>query len=230
MITAAHLAAEIRLVLCRARRTRFGFWTLAVAAATTALAIHSDVTDAGRTAARLGLLAALMGAGFCAASDADRAALDLARGHPVTPLALATGRWAALALLAAAVAALHVAAVGVAGALGPGAVAAAVAAGAGAAGAAAGAGLCTAWLGGNGLVGALFAYVVLASGIPPDVWVVLAPPGVVRAAGRAVLELLPGLWRYGVLAEGDAGAWLHAGAWTAGGVAAAAGLLAGRRR
>jgi len=230
VITAAHLAAEVRLVRCRARRTRFGLWTLAVAAATTALAIQAGLTDAGGTAARLSLLAALMGAGFCAASDGDRAALDLARGQPVTPLALAIGRWAALALLAAAVTALHVATLGVAGALGPGAVAAGVAAGAGAAGAAAGAGLCAAWLGGNGLVGALFAYVVLASGIPPELWAVLAPPGVVRAAGSAVLEILPGLWRYRSLADGDAGAWLHAGAWTAGGVAAAAGLLAARRR
>ena len=230
MITVAHLAAEVSLALCRARRTRFGAWTLALLAAATALAIQSDGVDAGRTAARLGLLAALMGVGFCAASDADRAALDVARGHPVTALALAAGRWAALALLAAVVASLHVAVLGLTGPLRPGAVAAALAAGVGAAGAAAGAGLCAAWLGGNGLVGGLLAYIVLASGVPPDVWVVLVGPGVLRAAGSAVLELLPGLWRYRELAAGDLAAWLHAGAWAGGGVTVAARLLTGRRR
>ncbi len=230
MITAAHLAAEVRLVRDRARRTRLGVWTVALLAASTALAIHARLTDAGGTAVRLGLLVALMGAGFCAASDADRAALDLARGQPVTSLALAAGRWTALALLAATAASLHVAILGFAGPLHPGAVAAGLAAGIGAAGAAAGAGLCAAWLGGNGLVGGLLAYIVLASGLSPDVWVVLVRPGVVRAAGVAVLEFLPGLWRYHELAAGDMGAWLHAGAWAAGGVALAAGLLRGRRR
>jgi hypothetical protein len=230
VITAAHVVAEVRLVLCRARRTRFGVWTLALFAATTALAIHAGVTDAGRTAARLGVLTALMGAGFCAAADADRAVLDLARVHPVTSLALAAGRWAALALLAGAVASLHVAVLALAGPWRPAAAAAGVAAGIGGAGAAAGAGLCAAWLGGNGLVGGLFAYVVLASGVPPDVWVVLARPGVLRTAGVAVLEFLPGLWRYRELAAGDPAAWLHAGAWAGGGVAVAARLLTGRRR
>jgi len=230
VITTAHLTAEVHLVLCRARRTRLGLWTLALLAATTALAIHAGVADAGRTASRLGLLAGLMGAGFCAASDADRAALDLARAHPVTALALASGRWAALALLGATVASLHVAVLGFTGALGPGAAAAGLAAGVGAAGAAAGAGLCAAWLGGNALVGGLFAYVVLASGVPPDVWVIIVRPGVLRTAGAVVLEFLPGLWRYRELAAGDLGAWCHAGAWAGGGVAVAAWLLAGRRR
>ena len=217
-------------MLCRARGTRLGLWALVLLAATTALAIHAGVADAGRTAARLGLLAGLMGAAFCAASDADRAALDLARVHPVTSLALASGRWAALALLAAAGSSLHVAVLGLTGAVGPGAAAAGVAAGVGAAGAAAGAGLCAAWSGGNGLVGGLFAYVVLASGVSPDVWVVLVQPGVLRSAGALVLEFLPGLWRYRELAAGDLGAWLHAAAWAGGGVAVAAWLLAGRRR
>ena len=230
MITAAHLSAEVRLVVCRARRTRLGVWTLALLAATTALAIHARIIDVGPTAARLGMLTALMGAGFCAAADADRAALDLARGAPVTSLALAAGRWAAIGLLGAAVASLHVAVLGLAGPLRPAAAVAGVAAGIGAAGAAAGAGLCAAWLGGNGLVGGLFAYVVLASGVPPDVWVVLARPGVLRTAGVALLEFLPGLWRYRELALGDVGAWLHAGAWAGGGVAVAARLLTGRRR
>jgi hypothetical protein len=229
VITAAHLAAEVHLVLGRARRTRLGVWAVALLAATTALAIHAGIADPGRTAARLGLLVALMGAGFCAASEADRAALDLARAHPVTAIALAVGRWTALTLPAAAVAALHVALLGAAGVIRPGAVPAGVAAGIGAAAAAAGAGLCAAWLGGNGLVGGLLAYIVLVSGLSPDVWVVLVRPGVLRAAGTAVLEVLPGLWRYGELAAGDRGAWLHAAAWAGGGVAMAAWLLAGRR-
>lgn len=230
MPTASHVGAEIRLVLQRLRRTRFGVWALALAAATTGLAISAGATDAAGTAVRLGLLTVLMGVGFCTAPAADRAAVDLARTQPVTVRSLAVARWVALTGLGAATVMLHVVALGAVGVLRPAAIVAGVAAGVGGAGAAAGAGLCAAWFGGNGLVGALFAYVILVSGVSPDLWTAVAPPGVVGTVGNAVLQVLPALWRYRTLAGWDAGAWLHAGAWSGGGIALAAWCLSRRSR
>src|SRR5207244_3958911 len=55
-------------------------------------------------------------------------------------------------------------------------------------------------------------------------------PGAVAWAAIAILELLPGGWRYDALATGDPAGWAHATAWAAGGVVLAARLLARRAR
>ncbi len=136
--------------------------------------------------------AAVLCVAFCAGSDADRAALALTLTHPTTPAALAWGRWLA-ALTAAAILML--------GCL------------AAAAGAVAACALLAVWVGGNTCAGVLFLYIALASPLAPEGLRQLSVPGPLRSLGVAILDLLPGVWRYRRLAGGEPGAWLHVALW-----------------
>ncbi len=221
-------AAEWRVVRVLLWRSRLGLW-LAVLVTGNALLVGVQ-PGIGTTApaVRLGLLAGIV-AGTLGAGR-ERAAMLLTLTHPVTPHGIAAARGLVLTAVSAAAALAGLAAVAFALAVPVAPLLPVAAAAVAAAAAGTGAALGLSWLGGTALSGFLFAYVVFVSGLSPDVWAVLARPGVVRGAGIALLETLPSLWRYRALAVGDLGAWLHAAAWAAGGAALAGTVLAARRR
>ena len=86
--------------------------------------------------------------------------------------------------------------------------------------------LAAVWAGGNALAGVLFLYVFVISHFGPPAIDAVLGDGVVAWIAGAVLQVLPGVWRYAKLAYGDPGAWAHAVAWAAGGVSAAGLALA----
>ena len=221
--------AEWPLVRRRVLRTRLGVWLVLLVGGTALLGTHSAATLEGQLA-RLGMLSALLAASFAAGSASDRAALLLTLSHPATPAELVVGR--GVATFGLAVGAVVVALAGIVPLrhVAPAAAAGALLGGIGAAAAATGAALATVALGGTGLVGALFAYTVLASPVAPAAWDALSPGGVIGALGTVALEGLPSLWRFRLLAQGDSVAWLHALAWAAGGSTVAVGMLARRTR
>src|SRR2546428_438776 len=91
-----------------------------------------------------------------------------------------------------------------------------------------------AWLavarGGNASAGALLVYLAVPSIVSADALRVAHEPDAVTRIGIAILDFLPGVWRYDALATGAPGGWAHAAAWAAGGVVLAARLLARRAR
>ncbi len=220
--------AEWQLLRARLLRSRLGLWLLLLGAGAAWLAAHASTADLPALALAVAMLGAVLGVAFAAGSDADRASLLLTLTHPTSPLAVATGRW--LAAVTAATC-LLVAWLFVAGArdgfIGLDFVRVAIAGAAAAAAIAAGT-LVAVWSVGNALAGVLFLYIGVLSTLSPDALRSTAPPSALRSVVVAVLELLPGVWRYHGLTAGDTAAWGHAALWVATGVPLAALVL--RRR
>src|SRR5262249_13518789 len=108
--------AEFLLVLPRLARTRLGLALLAVGCSLVWL--HGHGLDAPTVILQAGALGAIVGAAGVVGHDNDRAALRTILTHPTTPLAIAAGRWLAVALPATVLAlACTVAIGGMAGAL-----------------------------------------------------------------------------------------------------------------
>lgn len=192
MVPLCCIVAEWQLVRARLVRSRLGLWLLLLAAVTSGWRNGVRRSSSLFLALAVGMEAAVLCVAFCAGSDADRAALALTLTHPTTPAALAWGRWLA-ALTAAAILML--------GCL------------AAAAGAVAACALLAVWVGGNTCAGVLFLYIALASPLAPEGLRQLSVPGPLRSLGVAILDLLPGVWRYRRLAGGEPGAWLHVALW-----------------
>ncbi|MEX2157368.1 MAG: hypothetical protein WD773_11080 [Gemmatimonadales bacterium] len=212
--------AEWLLVRPRLARTRFG--ALLILLGATLVWLHSRGLDPLAVALHAGALGAVVGAAFAAGNDADRTALATALTHPTTPLAIASGRWLAAVIPAAALT--------IACTIATGWHTGAAAAGAVAAGAVGGCALIAVLVAGNGAAVALFLFMAVAGAMAPERLVGLADPGVARLAAASALELGPALWHYRDVATGDAGAILHAVAWAGLGVITASGLVARRRR
>jgi len=207
--------AEWTLVRPRLLRTRFGAWLVLLGAALIWLGTRG--ADPLGIALHAGALGAVLSAAFAAGSAADRAAFAIALTHPTTPLAIACGRWLAVVIPAAALAAACTVAAGGRSTAGL--------AGIVAAGAVAGCALAAVLLGGTGAALVLFIFMALAGAIPPEAIVGVAEPGAARLAVASVLEVGPALWRYREVAAGDAGALLHAVAWAMLGVVLASGFV-----
>src|SRR5258706_13875805 len=88
--------AEFLLVLPRLTRTRLGIALLALG--TTLVWLSAHAFDALTVTLQAGALGAILGAAAIVGDVGDRAALTTALTHPTTPLAIATGRWLALAI------------------------------------------------------------------------------------------------------------------------------------
>src|SRR3989442_3710081 len=186
--------AEWQLVRARLVRSRPGIWLLLLGAGGAWLAARGASLTV--LAPQLAVLGAVLGLAFPVGSDADRAALALTLTPPTTPLGGAAGRWLA-AVTAAGI--LVLALLFVAGAqssLPPGAVVRAAVAGFGAAAGAAGCALLAVARGGNALAGALLLYIAVPSIVSADAprGAHQPPPG--TWSGLAILEVLPGVWRY----------------------------------
>lgn len=210
--------AEFLLLAPRLTRTRLGISLLALGIALVWL------NSRGLDPLTVPLLAAALGTVVAAAAIAgerERAALTTALTHPTAPLAIATGRWLAMIVPAAALA------IGCSVVIGwdRGAVVASVLAAA-AVGSCALAVACA--LGRSGVL-TLFILIAVAGSIAPERLVDLARPGVVRLAAASALELGPALWHYRDIATGDVGALLHALAWTGLGIVLASAAIAHRR-
>jgi hypothetical protein len=212
--------AEWALVRPRLLRTRFGAWLGLLGAALVWLG--SRGTDPLAIALHAGALGAVIGAAFSAGTDADRAALAITLTHPTTPLAVACGRWLAAVTAASGLTIACLLALG----WDTGAALAGIAAAAAVAGCALAAVLAI----GNGAAILLFGCMTLAGLAPPEEWVGLTRPGVLRLAAASALELGPALWRYRDIATGDMGALLHAAAWAALGVLLASGVAMRRAK
>jgi len=211
--------AEFAFVTPRFTRTRLGISLIALGA--TLLWLGSRGVDPVTITLLAGSLGAIVAAGGMAGSESERRALSIELGHPTTPLAIATGRWIALASPGVLLAIVSAAALGwqpgvaIAGSL-----------------AAATVGSCALAVViplGNPAAMGLFLFVALAGAVAPERIVALAEPGVVRLAAASVLELGPALWRYRDIAAGDLRALAHAFAWTGLGVLIASAFIARRR-
>lgn len=213
------VVAELTLVSPRLTRTRFG--TSLLLLGLTLLWLRSRGLDPLTAVLQAGALGAVIGAAWVAGSTRDRAALATALTHPTTPLAIATGRWVAIVIPAALLAAVCALAThtGVATAAAGIVTATAVAAFA----------LATVLLLGNGGAVTLFLFMAIAGSIAPERLVGLAHPGVVRVAAASALELGPALWHYRDIGNGDVLALLHALAWSGLGVLLASALVARQR-
>jgi len=220
--------AEWQLVRARLVRSRLGIWLLLLGAGGAWLAARGASLTV--LAPQIAMLGAVLGVAFTVGSDADRAAIALTLTHPTTPLAVATGRWLAAVTAAGIVVLALLFVAGAQSSLPAGAVVRAAVAGFGAAAGAAGCALLVVARGGNALAGALLLYIAVPSVLSADALRVAQQPGAVTWIGIAILELLPGGWRYDALATGDPAGWAHATAWAAGGVVLAARLLARRAR
>jgi len=211
--------AEWLLLRPRLTRTRLGVFLLALAISLVWL--QQRGVDPVIVSLHAGALGAVLGAGFMVGAGRDRAAFATALGHPTTPLAIAVGRWVAIAVPAIAV----TLACTIPGGWQPGA----VVAGSTAALAVAGCALVVVLAGGSGAAVALFLLMAIAGSVSPERLIGLAHPGALRVAAASVLELGPALWHYRDVATGDLGAVLHGGAWAGLGIILASGLIAWRR-
>ena len=209
--------AEFLLVSPRLFRTRLGLALLALGVTLVWLRAHG--LEPLTVALQAGALGAVVGAAGVVGHENDRAALTTALTHPTIPLAVATGRWFAIVLPAAALAS----AMGVAGPAGS------VAAGIMAAAAVGGFALAVVLPLGNGAALSLFLFMAVAGTVAPERLVDLAQPGALRLAAASALELGPALWHYRDIATGDAGAALHAIAWSGLGILVARWLISRSR-
>ena len=212
--------AEWLLVRPRLVRTRFGISLLVLGAAL--LWLGSRGLDPLAVSLQAGALGAVLGAAFAAGADADRAAVVTALTHPTTPLAVATGRWLAAVVPAAALALACTTAAGWHAGTAAAGIAAAAAVGSCA--------LVAVLALGNGAAAALFLFMAVAGAVDPERLVGLAHPGVARLAAASALELGPALWHYRDVAAGDLGAILHAAAWSGLGVVLSSALVSRLRR
>jgi hypothetical protein len=183
--------------------------------------LHARGLDPRTAVLEAGALGAVLGAAWFAGYARDRAALATALTHPTTPLAIATGRWAAIVSPAALLATLC--------AMAAGEPASGAAAGIVAAGAVGAVALVTVLMVGNGAAAALFLFIAVAGGVAPERLVDLAHPGVARLAAASALELGPALWHYRDIGRGDWLSLFHALAWAGLGILLASSLI-GRRR
>ena len=213
------VVAEVTLLAPRLTRTRCG--TSLLLLVLTLLWLRSRGLDPLTAVLQAGALGAVIGAAWVAGSARDRAALATALTHPTTPLAIATGRWVAIVIPAALLAAVCALAThtGVATAAAGIVTATAVAAFA----------LAIVLLLGHGGAVTLFLFMAIAGSIAPERLVGLAHPGVVRVAAASALELGPALWHYRDIGNGDVLALLHALAWSGLGVLLASALVARQR-
>ena len=209
--------AEFLLVSPRLFRTRLGLALLALGVTLVWLRAHG--LEPLTVALQAGALGAVVGAAGVVGHENDRAALTTALTHPTIPLAVATGRWLAIVLPAAALSS----AIGVAGPAGS------VAAGVMAAAAVGGFALAVVLPLGNGAALSLFLFMAVAGTVAPERLVDLAQPGALRLAAASALELGPALWHYRDIATGDAGAVLHAIAWGGLGILVARWLISRSR-
>jgi len=208
--------AEFLLVLPRLTRTRLGVALLTLGVTLVWFSAHGlDPLSATLQVAALG---AIIGAADMVGRLDDRRALSTALTHPTTSFALATGRWLAIVMPAAALMLACSAAIGWHGG--------AAAAGLATAAAVAGCALATVLLLGNTAALALFLFVAVAGTIAPERLVALAQPGVLRLTAASALELGPALWHYRGIATGDIDAVLHAVAWAGLGILLASALIA----
>ncbi len=213
--------AEWQLARTRLVRSRLGLWLLLLVAGFVLVARHPVIL-----ALDTGMLAAVLAIAFTAGADSDRAALALTLTHPTTPLAVALGRWLAASAIAGLCVGVECATRAGSGGAEAAALWRAAAGGLVAAAATAACALAAVWAGGNALAGVLFLYVFVISHFGPPAIDAVLGDGVVAWIAGAVLQVLPGVWRYAKLAYGDPGAWAHAVAWAAGGVSAAGLALA----
>lgn len=211
--------AELLLVLPRLTRTRLGVSLLATAITLVWLRRHG--LDPLTVVLQAGALGAIIAAAGVVGHEGDRATLTTALTHPTTALAVATGRWLAIALPGAALAILCAAATGSDTSL--------VAAGGVSAAALAGFALAVVLPGGKAAALSLFLFMAIAGTVPPERLVDLARPGVLRLAAASAIELGPALWHYRDIALGDRAALLHAGAWTGLGILLTSAFIARRR-
>lgn len=225
---ARQILAEWLIVRARLLRTRLGLWLAGLAGWVAWLGAAGDPAMLPILTVRFGMLAAVLAVAYAAGSITDRVALDISLTHPTSAAAIATGRW-----IGATAAASLVAAVGVSAAVfgghpvAPAAVG--LAAGVAATAATAAAVLPAVWVGGNALAGALFLYIAVFGALSPRGLAPLLPAGVARTSAAVLLEALPSVWRYSLLANADVVACVHAATWVVGGLALAA-LWLGRRR
>ncbi|OLC47771.1 MAG: hypothetical protein AUH68_00540 [Gemmatimonadetes bacterium 13_1_40CM_4_69_5] len=211
--------AEFLLVLPRFTRSRLGISLLALGATLTWLSTHGF--DPLTAALQAGALGAIIGAVEIVGHADDRVALATALTHPTTSLALATGRWLAIVLPAAALTIACTAALGWQSG--------SAAAGLATAAAVAGCALTVVVLLGNTAALALFLFIAVAGTLAPERLVALAHPGVLRLTAASALELGPALWHYREIATGDLDAVLHALAWAGLGILLSSASIAHRR-
>lgn len=211
--------AEFLLVFPRLTRTRMGISLLALG--TTLVWLNAHAFDALTVTLQAGALGAILAAAAMVGDETDRAALTTALTHPTSPLAIATGRWLAIVLPAAALVTVCASAIGwrtdvvLAGMIATAAVG--------------GFALAVVLPLGRGAALALFLFMAVAGTIPPERLVDLARPGVVRLTAASAIELGPALWHYRDIATGDASAVLHALAWAGLGILLASAAIARRR-
>jgi hypothetical protein len=211
--------AEFLLVSPRLTRTRLGISLLALGAGLVWLGTRGF--DALTVALQAGALGAIVGAAAIVGDEADRATLTTALTHPTASLAIATGRWLAIVLPAAALVIACATAIGwrtdvvVAGVIATAAVGSCA--------------LAVVVPLGRGAALALFLFMAVAGTIAPERLVDLARPGLVRLTAASAMELGPALWHYRDIATGDLGATVHAFAWTGLGVLLASAFIARRR-
>ena len=212
--------AEFLLVFPRLSRTRLGISLLALG--TTLVWLSAHAFDPLTVTLQAGALGAILGAAAIGGDETDRAALTTALTHPTTPLAIATGRWLAIVLPAAALVMVCATAIGwrTDGVLAGMITTAAVGSFA----------LAVVVPLGRGAALALFLFMAVAGTIPPERLVDLARPGIVRLTAASAMELGPALWHYRDIADADRGAILHALAWTGLGILLAAALIGRRHR
>jgi len=166
------------------------------------------------------LLVGSLASVVAASASHDRATLALTLTHPTTPLAMATGRWLAAFLPAAALTVICTL---------PVAPVATTLAGLGAAAAVSGLALALVLAWGSGAAIALFLFMAVAGAVPPERLIALSHPGALRFGAASVLELGPALWHYRDIGQGDRGALLHAIAWAGLGIFLASAVIASRR-
>lgn len=205
--------AEWLLVIPRITRTRSAVLVLALAV--TLVWLRSRGLDPFVVALLIGALSAVI----AAAGSSDRA-IALALTHPTTSLAVATGRWLAAFMPAAAVTIVCLLPVAPVGAALAGLAAAAAVSGLAVA-------LVLAW--GSGAAVVLFLFMAVAGAIPPERLIAFSHPGAVRLGAASLLELGPALWHYRDIGHGDVGAILHAIAWAGLGIFIASAVIASRR-
>ncbi len=224
--------AEWPLLRIRLLRTRLGLWLVLVAVSSLWLERTASALDPLTTTLRAGALAAVLCVGYLAGSSPDRRALLLPLLHPLTPGAVAVGRWCAAmggsALVVLAVAAHDAWTTGAV----PASLGAALA-GLATAGAVGACSLVLVWCGGNVLAGLLFVWLALVGGAPPESLIGASHPGAARLLLAGLSEVAPAPWRYRAIAAGDIGSAIHAAAWVMVGLLLArwrAGRLAGLAR
>ena len=218
------IRADWPFLRIRLLRTRLGLWLLLLVVALSWLERAAPASDPLATVLQAGTLGAVLCVGYLAGSGADRAALLLPLLHPTSAGTLVLGRWTA----ATAGAALAMLAVASHSAWTTGAVTASLEralAGLVAAGAVASCTFALVLAGGNVVAALYFIWLTLLGNAPPETLLAVPHPGLARIALAALVEVAPAPWRYRAIAEGDAGAMLHAAAWMVLGLGAARWLV-----